>query len=214
MRLGPVSTIMDVGCGSGGSLDVLAEFGRVIGVEPSETLARRARARGVAETVHQQDALQLDVCREVDLFTMFDVLEHIEDDRDFLARLRRQAGRPHRLLVSVPACPFLFSEHDRILHHHRRYSRGMLAAALTESGYEVRRMSHFLCFLFPLALLVRMKEKLRAKLGKTDNEVDVGDVPPALALPFSASLRLEAWLGERIRFPIGVWLFALAERRE
>ena len=46
-RYGAISNIMDIGCGSGGNLDVLGGFGRVIGVEPSATLARRARGRGV-----------------------------------------------------------------------------------------------------------------------------------------------------------------------
>lgn len=210
-RRGTLSTIMDIGCGSGGNLDVLGDFGGVIGVEPSEPLARRARSRGVAEAVFQQDALELDECRNVDLFTMFDVLEHIENDEAFLAELRKKAAQKHRLLVSVPACPFLYSDHDRMLHHYRRYTYRTLESTLDEAGYQVLQMSYFMFFLFPLVLFARMKDKFMARLGKKRTTVDVGDVPQNLTGPFAATLTLEALMSRKIRLPIGLWLFALAE---
>jgi SAM-dependent methyltransferase len=213
-RLGPLSTIVDVGCGSGGNLGTLARFGSVIGVEPSETLARRARSRGIAATVLQQDARALDVGSDVDLFTMFDVLEHVEADAALLARLREGARRGHRLLVSVPACPMLYGEHDRILHHHRRYTTGTLRSTLSAGGYHVVSMSYFMFFLFPFALLARTKDRVAARLGGRRSAVDVGDVPPLLSLPFQWTLRLEALLSQRVRFPIGLWLFALARSED
>ena len=213
-RYGALSSIMDIGCGSGGTLDVLGDFGSVIGVEPAETLARRARSRGIAEAIFQQDALQLDECRDVDLFTMFDVLEHIESDKAFLTQLRKKAAHKHLLLVSVPACPFLFNDHDRILQHHRRYTRSMLRSTLEESGYHVLHMSYFMFVLFPLALFARLKDKLMAKLGRKRTTVEIGDFPPILSVPFATTLRVEAFLSRKVRFPIGLWLFALAESND
>src|SRR4051812_28480420 len=83
-RFGSPKTIMDIGCGSGGNLDVLAEFGSVIGVEPSPVLAERSRLRSVAKQVYERPAWEIEETHSVSLFTMFDVLEHIEDDRGFL----------------------------------------------------------------------------------------------------------------------------------
>lgn len=210
-RHGAVSRIMDIGCGSGGSHDVLGRFGRVIGVERSEVLASRARSRGLAEVVLQQDALTLDECRDVELFTMFDVLEHIESDRLFLAELRKKAAHKHLLLVSVPACPFLYSNHDRVLHHYRRYTDRALRSALDAGGYRVLHMSYFMFFLFPLALLARLREKCMARLGRQSAAIDLGDCPALLSAPLASTLRVEAFLSRRVRFPIGLWLFALAE---
>jgi len=209
-----ISTIMDIGCGSGGNLDVLKEFGRVIGVEPSETLANRARGRGVAEAIFQQDVLELDDCCNMDIFTMFDVLEHIKADKSFLSRLRNKADQRHYLLVSVPACQFLYGDHDRILHHHRRYTPNSLRSTLTESGYKVLQMNYFMFFLFPFALFVRMKDKLKAKLGNKITSVEVGDLPPILSALFVTTLKFEAFLSRYVRFPIGLWLFALAESND
>jgi SAM-dependent methyltransferase len=213
-RYGAISSIMDIGCGSGGNLDVLGGFGRVIGVEPSANLARRARGRGIAESIFQQDALELDECRNVQLFTMFDVLEHIESDKAFLAQLRKKAAHRHFLLVSVPACQFLYSDHDRILHHYRRYTDETLQATLEEGGYQVCKMSYFMFFLFPFVLLARIRDKIMAKLGKIRSTVEIGDFPPILSVPFAATLRGEAFLSQKVRFPIGLWLFALAETND
>ena len=210
-RAGPVAAIMDIGCGSGGNLETLARYGKVVGLEPSATLAARARARGVAEAVLHQDARELGADQAIDLFTMFDVLEHIEDDRDFLARLRTKTARPHLLLLSVPACQFLYSDHDRILHHYRRYSRKTLRAALQAGGYRVLDMNYFMVLLFPLVLLARLKEKLQARFGAPRTAVDIGDTHPALAGPLEMTLRAEAAMARWIRFPVGLWLFVLAE---
>jgi len=203
-------TIVDIGCGSGGNLDILAKFGRVIGVEPSATLARRARGRGIAESIFQEDVLGLDECRNAQLFTMFDVLEHFVDDIKFLSQLNKSASK-HTLLVSVPACRFLYSDHDRILHHYRRYNMKTLRSTLEEGGYHVLHMSYFMFFLFPLVLFSRMREKILARLGIKKTTVEIGDCPTILSVPFAATLRVEAFLARKIRFPIGLWLFAVAE---
>lgn len=206
----PITEIMDIGCGSGGNLDVLSEFGSVIGVERSETLARRARSRGIAKAVFTQDARDLDNCSHVDVFTMFDVLEHIEQDAEFLSQLRKKHSHKHFLLMSVPACPSLFGDHDRILHHYRRYSARQLRHTLESGGYEVQRISYFMFFLFPFALLCRLKDKIMSSLGIKRSTVDIANLPRCLSVPFSVVLKTEGYLSRWMRFPAGLWLFVLA----
>lgn len=206
--------IIDIGCGSGGNFDVLAEYGAVIGVEPSPTLAARARVRGIASMVYQCDIQQVKECCDAELFTMFDVLEHIEEDVNFLRGLRAAAPQRHLLLASVPACPFLYGEHDEILHHQRRYSKNMLRRCLTRSGYEVLSISHFMFFLFPFAFVARAKDKLMSGLGKRRTSVDLGSTAPLVSKCLSRTLRVEALLSKHISFPLGLWLFALARSTE
>ncbi len=205
-----ISKIMDVGCGSGGVFDVLAEFGEVFGAEPSATLARRARARGIASTVFEEDASKLEITRLVNVITMFDVLEHIEDDMEFLKKLRYAASEDHLTLMSVPACQFLYGEHDKILHHQRRYSRQTLHQRFSESGYEVIKMSYFMFFLFPFALLERGSDKMLNFFGKKRTAVNVsGNINPYVGNVLTKILSLEAVLSDIVSFPIGLWLFAL-----
>jgi SAM-dependent methyltransferase len=204
-------TIMDVGCGSGGNLDVLAEFGRVIGVEPSRVLAERARGRGVASEVYELPAWELDETRSVDLLTMFDVLEHIECDTEFLERLRYSAAPNHMLLLSVPACQFLFGDHDRLLSHYRRYSLTTLKQCLARAGYRPLSIRYYMFFPFPAALAARVIDKVKSQFGIKRQSVDIGLVPPLVNWSLKHVLRLEAAVSQYVRFPIGLWLFAIAE---
>lgn len=206
--------IMDVGCGSGGNLQTLSEFGSVLGVEPSPILARRSRERGIAKDVFEADVGTLDSTKSVDVFTMFDVLEHIEDDLAFLGSIRKQAEQKHTLLVSVPACPQLYGEHDRILHHYRRYNRAMLSSILEKNGYKVEAMSYHMTFLFPVALAVRLKDKVLELLGYKRAAIELGDAPPLLSRILGSVLMAESSCVGHVSLPCGLWLFALATSEE
>lgn len=205
--------IMDVGCGSGGNLDVLSRYGNVIGVEPSSILAERARRRNIATEIFEEDVHKLKILNQVSTFTLFDVLEHIEDDLTFLSGIRQKANQKHSLLVSVPACPALFSEHDRLLHHYRRYSKPMLRNLVEGSGYKVNYISYHMTFLFPLALTVRLLDKAKVLVGRKSETVEVGHVGPLTSSILQTTLSIESRLVGKTSLPIGLWLFALAESR-
>ncbi len=209
----PLTTIMDIGCGSGVNLDILSEFGQVLGVERSTVLAQRARSRNIAAAIIEKDANDIDEIQDVQLFTFFDVLEHIEDDSKFLKNIRSLAPQKHLLLISVPANPFLYGEHDKILHHYRRYSKKMLQESLHNSGYKVHKIHYFMFFLFPFALLDRLKDQFFTFIGKKRQNVNLGIVPPALNKLLTNILALEASAAKYVLFPTGLWLFALAEKQ-
>jgi SAM-dependent methyltransferase len=204
------TTIMDIGCGSGGNLAVLSEYGTVFGVEVSPTLARRATARHVGQII-QADFRTLDSLDHISIFTLFDVIEHIEDDNAFINNIPEHCSRPHYLLISVPACPFLYSQHDKLLHHHRRYSRRQLHTLLTSHGYDIITGSCFLSFLFPFVLISRFGEKLMALLGREPERVNLGRTPNLIGKFLIQVLNLEACLSNHITFPIGAWLFVIAK---
>ena len=206
-----VETIMDIGCGSGGNLDVLAEFGRVIGVEPSGVLAQRSRSRRVATQVYEQPAWELDETRSVNVFTMFDVLEHIEHDSDFLIKLRQSAAPNHTLLVSVPACQFLFGDHDRLLNHFRRYSITRLNECLARAGYRPLTTRYYMFFPFPAAVAARLIDKVKSQFGIKRESVNFGLMPAPVNWLLKNVLKVESQISEYVHFPIGLWLFAIAE---
>ncbi|NIM13238.1 MAG: methyltransferase domain-containing protein [Candidatus Aminicenantes bacterium] len=206
-----IEKIMDVGCGSGGNFDVLAEFAKVVAVERSHPLVMRARARGIAEAVYEKDFFDLPDYDKIDLFTLFDVLEHIEYDFEFFKKIKQIAPPNHMLLLSVPACQFLYSDHDRLLHHYRRYSRKTLHALLRDNGYEITRSSYFMFFLFPFALFSRFKEKVMRLFKKKQTSVNVGEVPNWLNRILTKILDMESRFSRHFSFPIGLWIFVLAK---
>lgn len=206
--------IVEIGCGSGGDLPVLSSYGEVVAIERSPLLAGRARARGLAREVVEADFFDLELDSGVDLYCLFDVLEHIEDDAAFIRRLEQHSDPGQLLLISVPACPWLFSRHDTLLHHHRRYTRRGLDELLDRSGFEVQFSSYFLFFAFPAVVLARLREKWLERIGRASNEVSLGAVPAWASHILTCVMRFEAWLLGYLRFPIGVWAFSLARRRD
>ena len=104
--------------------------------------------------------------REATLVLLLDVIEHVEDDVAFLKHLQASSliNPRTRYVVSVPAFEFLFSMHDVILGHRRRYSNKTLRHLLTRAGLEPQ----LLCYFFSSLLLPRLTQAATEKvLGKT-----------------------------------------------
>lgn len=203
----PGAKILEVGCGTGSNLALLKGFGDVEAIEPDDAARELAISRG---GVPIQGGLLPDgvtlADNAFDLIAMLDVLEHIPGDRPALEALLPKLRKQGRLLLTVPAIPWLWSAHDEAHHHQRRYTGRSLAKVVTESGYRIRYQSHFNTVLLPLVVLARLVGKLTGKEGGDDA------MPPAalnnlLATMFAAE---SAWLG-RFSFPIGVSLIVVAE---
>ena len=173
----PPTLIVDVGCGTGGNLPFLNEFGRVFGIEANPEAAELAAARDCGEVLHGSlpDTLPL-APASAELVTLLDVLEHIEDDRAALKTLYNVLTPGGLLLVSVPALPALYSPHDARLHHYRRYMAGDLRSRLRETGFQVEYQNYLNAWLLPLAAPARLLSRW-LKLDVADSEESV---PPAV----------------------------------
>lgn len=194
------SLILDAGCGGGAVLAGLAELGETVGVEPSPLSRSHALARGAGEVVDARLEQLPFADGEFSLATCLDVLEHTDDDRACLRELARVVAPGGALVVTVPAHPRLWSRHDELNHHRRRYTRSSLVAAASASGWTVERISHFNTLLLPVAALAR--------------PLDRGDGLGIPAAPINralqAALDLER-LAIRAGISFGVGLSLLAE---
>jgi len=153
------ASILDAGCGSGRNMVEFASFGRVTGVDVSEYSVEAARARGLEDVrVAGLNALPFEDA-SFDLVTTLDVIEHIDDDVAALREMRRVARPDGRLLVTVPAYPALWSSHDELNHHRRRYTRETLLAAVERAGWEPLRTTFFNSLLLPVAAAYRLAER-------------------------------------------------------
>lgn len=140
-----------------------------------------------------------------DLIVMLDVLEHIEADEAALERLRAMLKPGGTVLLTVPALPWLWSHHDEIHHHKRRYSRRRLGAALRAAGLEPVRIGFFNALLLPLAIAQRLVSRA---LGRT---APVDDMPPAgLNELLGQIFGFESRLVGRVPMPLSLSFFALA----
>jgi SAM-dependent methyltransferase len=201
----PGARVLDAGCGSGRTLDELARYGRPHGLELNPAGLAAARARGHEVEQAPVERIPYDDA-SFGLVTCLDVIEHTDDDVAALRELRRVARAGARLVVSVPAHPRLWSRHDEVNGHRRRYTRRTLRAAAETAGWRVERMTGFnVAYLAPAAL-VRMTRRETDEAAGSDLELTPSSLDALLELP----LRLEAALVRRgVDLPPGLSLLAV-----
>lgn len=201
--------VLEAGCGYGGNLAMLGKLGEVQAFEFNDDA--RAHATGLLRRPVAYGMLPHAVGFDgdrFDLIAMLDVLEHIDDDVASLRTLGERLAPGGALLLTVPAVPWLWSDHDVLHQHKRRYTRALLAQRLDEAGFEIGGIGYFNTLLFPLALVQRLLARLVGG-GAGDHDAPPEPLNGALAALFS----LEARLVGRLSFPIGLSLFAVARKR-
>ncbi|MCD4673200.1 MAG: class I SAM-dependent methyltransferase [Anaerolineaceae bacterium] len=215
----PGSRILELGCGNGNVLQVLidaASASRVTGMDLFIDGLRFARRRVECGLV-QGDLHQAPFRSCFSLVGMFDVLEHMPDDRLVLNDLRQMLTPDGILVLTVPAYPALWSYFDVAAKHARRYTQESLTAVLQAAGYEVQQVSYFMALSFPLVWLTRRMAKNNPPPGSEELDERVVNelrIIPGLNGLAAAALSLEAiWVGAGRRLPFGTSLVAVARKR-
>lgn len=201
--------ILDVGSGAGINLDFLSSFGEAIGSEPA-TEALSDVAPGSGKQLIRASAASLPFPdASVDVVTALDVIEHIEDDIAVIFEFKRVLKDGGALILTVPAFKFLWSYHDEINHHKRRYEKKQLVGRVTSAGLEVERSGYFFFFLFPLVAAVRL---LRCYL-KCSKKVDARMPDSFFNKLLTALMSVEARLIKYTELPFGSSIYLKAIKR-
>ncbi len=207
-RAGALS-ILEAGCGSGGNLALLSRFGSVDAFELDENARALATARGIAEITPGQLPDKISQADgKYDLVALFDVLEHVEEHRETLEALARKLNVDGHIVITVPAMPWLWSEHDVRHHHKRRYTAATLREVIEEAGLEVADLGYFNALLFPLALAERVMTRLTGR-GKPGEEKPAEMLNQFLYSVFALERHL---VGARWHAPVGLSLYAVIRR--
>jgi SAM-dependent methyltransferase len=199
--------ILEIGCGTGHNLPMLAQFGDVDAIEIDPAAGTIAGARlGKPVGTAPLPGLTGVPTGHYDLIAVLDVVEHIEDDVAALSAMRERLAPGGKILITVPAHQWLWSAHDVVNHHHRRYSKKRLTAAIAAAGLRPRKLGYFNSLLFPLAAGARIAGRLT---GRDDSD----DSPPPRAVNalFETIFRLERHMVGRMPMPPGVSIVTLAE---
>jgi 2-polyprenyl-3-methyl-5-hydroxy-6-metoxy-1,4-benzoquinol methylase len=197
--------ILEIGCGTGHNLEMLRRFGRVDGIE-MDPAARDIATRRLGRQVIDARLPQLAGVEDhaYDLVAILDVLEHVEQDREALASIATRLKPGGRILITVPAHPWMWSAHDVVNHHQRRYTRAALRKVVAEAGLKLEMLSWFNSLLFPLAAAARLAGRVTGKEDSDDK------LPPApVNRLFEALFGLERYAIGRVPFPPGVSLAAI-----
>jgi SAM-dependent methyltransferase len=204
--------ILDAGCGSGRNMADLALRGPVAGVELASSSLEAARARGVGEVRSGSLEEPLPFADGAfDLAVALDVLEHLRDDRPAWSELARVVAPGGRLVVTVPQYAWLWGEHDVVSHHHRRYTRALIAERAAAAGWRPERMTSFNSALLAPIAAVRFVQRRRRSAAPADDlaRTPQGAVNTLLERVIAAEA---AWIGRGHDLPAGVSLLAVLQR--
>jgi SAM-dependent methyltransferase len=198
--------ILEIGCGTGHNLAMLGAFGHVDALELDEEMrgfAEQRLGRSVMSAPLPEMAGVPD--RSYDLIGAFDVIEHIDDDHASVASIAAKLKPGGKFVMTVPAHQWMWSAHDVVNHHKRRYSKAGLRALIESSPLRLEAIGYFNSLLFPAAVAERLASKAR---GKDDADLTLPSPPLNAAL--ERAFAAERHLIGRVPLPVGLSLFAVA----
>lgn len=210
----PEINVLEIGTGPGLNLySLYPPDCRLQGMEPDAGNAEIAARRGpVPVSVGTVEEMPVNLRSEqFDVITMFDVLEHIQDDHAALARVAERLRPAGTLVLTVPAFQWLWSGHDLVNQHFRRYTRAELVAKLRAAGYEVNRATYFNALLFPPIALARLAGRVFKRHETPASDFKEGS-KTADALLYKIFAAESAWLSRGWSFAFGVSIFAAARK--
>jgi len=200
--------ILDVGCGTGANLKMLAAYGKAEGVDISPQAVDFCHERGL-------DSVKLGAIEQLpyednsfELVTALDVIEHLDDDISGLREMRRVLRRQGRILVFVPAFMFLWGVQDDVSNHRRRYTLPRLLKAVEEAGFSVEWSSYANISFFLPVLVVRSVMRWLGLRADTEYGINIS----LMNGPFSSLFAAERLVFKHGRLPFGVSAVCIARR--
>jgi len=200
--------ILDVGCGTGANLKMLATFGAAEGVDISPQAVDFCRERGL-------DSVKLGAIEQLpyesgsfEVVTALDVIEHLDDDVAGLREIRRVLSRNGRLLLFVPAFMFLWGVQDDVSNHRRRYTLPNLRSAVEAAGFSIEWSSYANISFFLPVLAVRSVMRWLGLRAATEYGINVS----LMNGPFSQLFAAERFILQRGRLPFGVSAVCIARK--
>lgn len=212
LNLPSSARILEAGCGPGANLKMLARFGDVSAFEPDDFALNYCREHS-GIPVERLGAgflpTPIPFDKPFDFVGAFDVIEHVEADIESLEALYQLTAPGGYALFTVPAFPFLWSQHDIINHHKRRYVRSEFSTLLEQAGYKINYISYYNTTLFPAVAAVRFLKKILNMEDKPDEALPRFDfINHLLCRIFSA----EKYILGRMPLPFGVSIIAVCQR--
>ena len=201
--------VLDIGCGSGLMLNALEEVGETFGMDMSdeaicfskEIFNGRVEKGVLPDQLPYQDNF-------FDLITALDVIEHIDNDIDSIRALRSLLVPGGKCILTVPAYMFLWSSHDEMNQHKRRYTLSKLNEKLVQAGFTVEKISYYNTLLFPVVFLVRMLNNVLRRDGSSDMNMPGFVMNYVLKKIFG----VEKYLLRYFNLPFGVSVLAVVRK--
>jgi len=197
--------ILEIGCGSGYILDYLKKkrYQNVEGVDASKTwLKFYTNIKKGTKIPNKKGAY--------DIILLLDVIEHVKEEKVLLRKIYRILKKDGVLLISAPAYMFMWSHHDVLNKHYRRYTQTRLNKPLTENGFDIIKSTYWNAKMLPAIYLIKIIQKI--KKSKASNMEVMPDWTNNI---YKVILGLENFFIDMgVKLPFGLSIFTLARKHQ
>jgi len=199
--------ILDVGCGTGANLEMLANFGAAEGVDVSDDALEFCKIKGLK--AHKGLAESLPFAESsFDVVTALDVVEHLDDDVAGLKEMHRVLKSGGKTLIFVPAFMWLWGVQDDVSNHRIRYTKRQIIERLQSAGFEIERATYANWTFFAPILAGRTLMKITGIKPESENNVNISALNGIFGKIFSSE---KFWL-RNFDFPFGVSIVIVAKK--
>ena len=199
--------LLDVGCGTGGNLEMLEKFGRAEGVDVSDDALEFCKLKGLK--VHKGLAEELPFDDEsFEIVTALDVVEHLDNDVAGLKEMHRVLKTGGKSLIFVPAFMWLWGVQDDVSNHRIRYTKSQITERLEKAGFEIERATYANWTFFAPILAGRTLMKVTGIKPESENNVNISALNGVFGKLFGAE---RFWL-KNFNFPFGVSIVIVAKK--
>lgn len=206
----PDDLLLDVGCGTGSFTRKLSEKYDVIGIDMSPKAVEYSQKRGLKNIqLGTLDTFERNG-RDIRGVFFLDVIEHIEDDVKVVAQAYSNVAKGGYIVATVPAYQWMWSRHDEIHMHYRRYTRKKFVKLLKNAGFHIDYSTYFNTFLLAPAMLKRMLDKITGADKKNDNPID--EVPDSINTLFKNIFLAEKNFLPKVSFPFGLSIMVIGRK--
>ena len=199
--------LLDVGCGTGGNLEMLEKFGQAEGVDVSDDALEFCKSKGLK--VHKGLAEELPFDDEsFEIVTALDVVEHLDNDVAGLKEMHRVLKTGGKSLIFVPAFMWLWGVQDDVSNHRIRYTKSQITERLEKVGFEIERATYANWTFFAPILAGRTLMKVMGIKPESENNVNISALNGVFGKLFGAE---RFWL-KNFNFPFGVSIVIVAKK--
>jgi len=208
------SKILDVGCSSGVFLSDLEKLGfdsnNLYGIDISEKAILNSKKNGLVNTF-VMDAQNIILTEKFDIIVASDCLEHLKDDIQAIKNWKNLLKKDGKMYVFVPAFKSLWSYHDEVNMHFRRYTKQELKTKIENEDLEIIKSSYWNFFLFVPVYIFRKISSLFNQKKSSESDITIGNL--FINKTLLQLLLFENKLLKSVNFPFGVSAFCIAKRK-
>lgn len=209
--------ILNIGAATGKTSEMLSAFGKVTSLEYDQDCCDYAKKQ-FNMTIINGSILDLPFKDdEFDLVCAFDVIEHVEDDLLGIQEMKRVCKSDGLIVLTVPAYMFLWSQHDEVNHHYRRYTLKKLKNLVKKEGLHTIRGTFYNTLLFiPIALFRLLSKMIPEKLIRkgAGSDATLHHMNSLISRILYQIFNLELSLIKLFNLPFGVSIFLSLSKKQ